>query len=186
MKKMYNMLMMAMMGMMALSMTSCDEDESIAYTLEGTWKGNMYISSEWDGRYYDATYTEITFSKDPYRYSSGTGYWVDYYNNAPWGSYVANHIDWKVDYGTIYIYFREERTSLEIRDYHLNSSRFWGYINDSGTDVKFELYCVDRPNYNNHYWGYDSWDYYWSRTRGADGDSAKTLEKPHRIVRNAK
>ena len=183
MKKMYNMLMMAMMGMMALSMTSCDEDESIAYTLEGTWKGNMYISSEWDGRYYDATYTEVTFSKDPYRYSSGTGYWVDYYNNAPWGSYVANHIDWKVDYGTIYIHFREEGTSLEIRDYHLNYDRFWGYIYDHGNNVDFELYSVYHPSsyYDDYRWGWDDWDYYWSR--GGDGNK---VEMPKRIVRNTK
>ena len=84
MKKLYTMFMMAMMAVMAVSFTSC-EDEEIARTLEGTWKGNMYISSEWDGRYYDATSTEITFLKDPSRYSSGSGYWVegvDYINPA--------------------------------------------------------------------------------------------------------
>lgn len=45
MKKLYTMFMMAMMAVMAVSFTSC-EDEEIARTLEGTWKGNMYISSE--------------------------------------------------------------------------------------------------------------------------------------------
>ena len=38
MKKLYTLLMMAMMGVMAVSLTSCD-DEQIAYTLEGTWRG---------------------------------------------------------------------------------------------------------------------------------------------------
>ena len=71
MKKMYFRLMMAMMGLVAVSLTSCD-DEEIAKTLEGTWKGDMYISSEWDGHYYNATYTEVTFLKDPYAFSSGT------------------------------------------------------------------------------------------------------------------
>ena len=60
MKKQFNRLLMAMLGLMAVSLTSCD-DEEIARTLEGTWKGDMYISSEWDGRYYDATYTVVTF-----------------------------------------------------------------------------------------------------------------------------
>lgn len=77
-----------LLSLATLSLSSCD-DEEIANTLEGTWKGDMYISSEWDGRYYDATYTEITFLKDPYAFSSGTGYWVDYYSDAPW-DYVAN------------------------------------------------------------------------------------------------
>lgn len=186
MKKLYTMFMMAMMAVMAVSFTSC-EDEEIARTLEGTWKGNMYISSEWDGRYYDATSTEITFLKDPSRYSSGSGYWVDYYSNAPW-DYVANHIEWSVDYGSIYVRFIEEGTSLKIRDYHLNRDRFTGYINDHGNDVKFELYNVSRPYYDNYRWGYDSWgyDYYYSRTRGADADSTKPIEKPRRVVRTDK
>ena len=75
------------------TLTSC-EDERIANTLEGTWSGNMYISTRYDGRVYDATYTEVTFLKNPYAYSSGEGYWVDYYSDAPW-DYVANHIEWR-------------------------------------------------------------------------------------------
>lgn len=184
MKKLYTMMMMAMMGLMTVSFTSCDTDKEIAYTLEGTWKGNMYISSEWDGRYYDATYSEITFLKDPYTYSSGTGYWVDYYSNAPW-DYVANHIEWRVDYGTIYVYFVEENSSLEIRDYRLNRDRFSGYIYDHGSNVEFELYNVSRPYYDNYRWGYDSWDYGYYYTRGASADDAAPVAKPKRIVRSA-
>ena len=92
------------------TLTSC-EDERIANTLEGTWSGNMYISTRYDGRVYDATYTEVTFLKNPYAYSSGEGYWVDYYSDAPW-DYVANHIEWTVDFGTIRVYFVEEGTSI--------------------------------------------------------------------------
>ena len=182
MKKIYTMLMMAMM---ALAFTSCDTDEDIAYTLEGTWKGNMYISSYWNGRTYDATYSEVTFLKDPGVYSSGSGYWVDYYSNAPW-DYVANHIDWNVRYGVIHVYFREEGTSLEIRDYHLNYDRFFGMIYEEGHSVDFELYNTSRPNYGNYYWGYDSWyDSYWARTRSTDSDSTKVIEKPKRMLRSA-
>ena len=131
-------------------------DESPNQSLEGTWKGNMYISISYDGRTYDATYTEITFLKDPYAYSSGNGYWVDYYSDAPW-DYVANHIDWKVDYGIIYIHFVEEGTSLRIFDYHLNEDRFYGLFNDSGHNVEFELYHTSSPNWNIYHWGYDYW-----------------------------
>lgn len=173
MKKIYTMLMMAMM---ALAFTSC-EDEEIARTLEGTWRGNMYISTSYGGRTYNATDTEITFLRDPYTYSSGSGYWVDYYSDAPW-DYVANHIDWTVDFGVIYVDFIEEGTRLEIRDYRLNSDHFYGTIYDHGNHVEFDLYNYRRPSgyYNNYRWGYDSW---YSRTRGADGTD---VEKPVRFV----
>jgi len=183
MKKMFTMLMMAMMAMMTF--TSC-EDEMIADTLEGSWKGNMYISTSWNGRVYDATYTEITFLKDPFCFKSGSGYWVDYYSNAPW-DYVANHIDWTVNNGVIHVYFIEEDTSIDIYDYRLSSSRFVGTLNDYGTLVDFDLYNVSHPYsyWDNYYWGYDEWyydDYFWARTRGIGADSAKTIEKPKRFV----
>ena len=164
MKKLYTMIMMAMMGMMAVSRTSC-EDEEIAYDLEGTWRGNMYVHYEYGGRDYTSTYTEITFLKDPNRYSSGTGYWVDYYKDAPWGDYVANHIEWTVDNSVIKVYFVEEKTRMEIRDYHLGRDRFYGEIWDHGNYVEFELYHIDRPNYDSYHW-YDDDEWYWSRTRG--------------------
>ena len=183
MKKLYTMMMMAMMGMMAMSFTSCETDEYIANTLEGTWKGNMYIHSDWAGSTYNATYSEITFLKDPYTYSEGNGYWVDYYSDAPW-DYVANHIEWSVEYGIIKVYFVEDHDYMEIRDYRLNSDHFYGTIYDGGHAVDFELYNTSRPYYNNYSWGYDSWydDYSWSRTRGADADSTKVIEKPRRFV----
>ena len=183
MKKIFTMLTMAMM---ALAFTSC-EDEYIADTLEGTWTGNMYISSSWNNRYYDATSTEVTFLRDPFAFTSGSGYWVDYYSNAPW-DYVANHIDWTVNNGVIRVYFREERTEIEIRNFRLNHNRFVGTIFDNGNFVDFELYNVSRPYsyWDDYRWGYDSWYddyYYWARTRSTDGDSTKVIEKPKRVVR---
>ena len=168
---------MLTMAVMALAFTSC-EDAEIARTLEGTWEGNMYISTSYNGRSYNATNTEITFLRDPYTYSSGSGYWVDYYSDAPW-DYVANNIDWKVDFGVIRVYFVEEGTSLEIRDYHLDDRRFYGTLYDNGRYVDFELYHVSRPAnyYSNYRWG--SYDY-WVRSRS--GADSTTVEKPVRFV----
>lgn len=180
MKKIYTMMMMAMM---ALVLSSCNEDQQIANTLEGTWQGNMYVSSNWNGRTYNATYTEITFLRDPYRYSSGSGYWVDYYSNAPW-DYVANHIEWRVDFGVIKVYFVEEDTSLEIRNYRLNLNRFYGTIYEADNTVDFEMANISRPvnYYDNYGWGYSYWNGYYSRgTRSADSDSVST-EKPRRFI----
>jgi hypothetical protein len=189
MKKNYTTLMMMLIGMMTLTtLTSCnwfDEDEDIAYTLEGTWRGNMKIRSEYGGYTYYSTDTQITFLKDPYRYSSGEGYWVDSYDDAPW-EYVANHITWTVNLGDIDIYFREEGTHLTIRNYRLNDDRFTGTLYDNGQRVDFSLYHTSSPSWNSYNrWGYDSWYdnyYYRSRTtRGLSNDTT-TVEKPKRCI----
>ena len=126
MKKLINnIMMMAFIATTAIVFTSC-EDAKIARTLEGTWRGNMYISSYYGGRSYDATYTEITFLKDPGAYSSGNGYWVDYYSNAPW-DYVANHIEWTVDYGVIKVYFVEENAWIDLYMFALIQFSFEDY-----------------------------------------------------------
>ncbi len=78
MKKISTLITMTFVALMALSLTSCDEDSGIAYTLEGTWRGNMYVSSAYNGRTYNATYTELCFLRDPFRFSSGKGYWIDH------------------------------------------------------------------------------------------------------------
>ena len=180
MKKLYTLMLTALM---ALTFTAC-EDEYIADTLEGTWSGTMFVSTYYDDRDYYATHSEITFSIDPFRFTKGSGYWVDYYSGAPW-DYVANHISWRVDNGNIYIHFREDDTSVVIADYHLSDSRFSGYIADGDNDVYFNLVHTSSPNWDNYrHWGYDDWcdDYYYSRqTRGDGNDSAiATPAKPVR------
>ena len=186
MKKLYTLMLTAMM---AFTFTAC-EDEFIADTLEGTWSGNMYVSTYYGGCDYYATRTEITFNLDPFRFTKGSGYWVDYYSGAPW-DYVANHISWRVDNGNITVYFHENGTSVVISNYRLNDSRFSGYIADGDNDVRFNLTHIASPNWNNYsYWGYDGWyddGYYWSRgTRAAAGDSLKAApaEKPVRRFGN--
>ena len=142
MKKLHTILTIALLAVLSMSFASCDflwnDDDEIAYTLEGTWQGNMYISSKWGDQEYDATYSEICFLRDPYRYSSGTGYWVDYYDNYGWGrNYVANHIEWTVDFRTIKVYFVEERTTIYLEDYRLNDNYFSGISDDMDGQVKF-------------------------------------------------
>lgn len=178
MKRVFTYLMMALMTM--TFMTACDDDDDIAYTLEGTWRGNMYVSEIYNGAVYDATYTEITFLRDPYEYSSGQGYWVDYYDSGtPWGSYVANNIDWSVRNGVLYVYFRQEGTTIEIHDYRLSGGRFDGTIYYGNTTVNFELDHISSPNYGNYHWGF--YDSYYSK-KGSVTRSAGS-GKPERIFR---
>ena len=163
---------MMAMAMLAFSFTSCDDDDEIARTLEGTWEGNMYVSTYWNDRYYDASYTEVCFLRDPYRYSSGTGYWVDYYNDNYWGgyNYVASHIEWKVNNGTIKIYFVEDNESVYIDDYRLNDNYFSGEISwRDGTWNHFSLKHITSPNWGRYdHWGYD---YYYDPYYYANGSS---------------
>ena len=181
MKKFY---LYILMLMPVFTLTSC-EDAEIASTLEGTWKGNMYISSKYGDVVYDATYTEITFEIDPFYFSKGSGYWVDYYDTGRYRTisrdYVANHIDWEVNNRTIYIHFREEGTSMRISDYRLNNDRFYGWIDDGGKDVEFELYHTSTP-YRDYRWGYND-DWYYSRSRGDGASDTTKVEKPIRYVR---
>ena len=185
MKKWYSLWTMLLMAVLSMSFVSCDwwEDEEIAYTLEGTWRGNMYVSSQWDGQTYDATYSEISFLRDPDRYSAGTGYWVDHYSNAGWGrNYVANHIEWRVSNQTIKVYFVEEGTTVWIEDYRLNDNYFTGTIYDGESRVEFSLRHTSSPNWNDYYYGWDDY-YYYSKsvdmTRAADGKE----KAPKRIFR---
>ncbi len=157
--------------------SSC-EDEDIAYHLEGTWKGNMHTGMMYENRPYMSTYTELEFLTDPFRFTKGDGYWVDYYSRAPW-DYVANHFRWEVRDGIIYIRLQDYRYGIEymeIRNYHLGDRYFTGEIlSSSGTWTQFSLEHTSSPNWNSYKYG-DYWydDYYYSNTRSGDS----TQEKP--------
>lgn len=165
---------MMAMAMLAFSFTSCDDDDEIARTLEGTWEGNMYVSTYWNDRYYDASYTEVCFLRDPYTYSSGDGYWVDYYNDNYWGgyNYVASHIRWTVNFGTITIRFIEDDETVDIYDYALNDDYFTGYIRwRDGSREKFSLRHISSPNWGRYdHWGYGDYYYYSNGTSMQDDE----------------
>ena len=91
MKKFTTLLTMAFIALMSISFTSCDDDSDIAYTLDGTWKGNMLV--EYGNQ--KALYSVIRFDQNDGIYS-GTGYWIDYFKGNYWhgNNYIANHITW--------------------------------------------------------------------------------------------
>lgn len=169
---------------MAAVFTSC-ENERIARTLEGTWQGNLYQEYEWGGAVYRPSYTEISFLRDPFSFKSGKGYWVDYFNGYhPWQSdYVANHTEWSVRNGVIWIYLVEDDVEFRISRYRLNDNFFSGEIaGDDGSLGEFSLRHVSSPNWN----GYNDWGsgyaYYVNGTRGAEPSDSILLEKPVRIT----
>ena len=188
MKKLNTYITMMIMALMTLSMTSCDEDVLIADTLWGEWEGQMYVTSYYNGHRYDASYSNLAFDRDPCHYTSGSGYWVDYYSNAPW-DYHANHIRWTVDNGVIRIRFMEDGGYIDIFDYSLNSGYFSGVIyNDYDEALHFRLRKVSSPNdcWDDFRWGwYDNgWDYWSYGTRSTSSDSTSLQPMPVRTFKS--
>ena len=152
MKKFTTLLTMAFIALMSISLTSCDEDSDIAYTLDGTWRGNMYVQY---GNV-DATYSVIRFDQNDGIYS-GTGYWIDYFDRNYWhgNNYIANRITWIVRNRNIYITLLDENSDVVIYDYALGDRKFSGYVEaDNGNRAYFEL-SRDSYNWRDDYdWGY--------------------------------
>lgn len=118
--------------------TSCDEDMLVSHRLEGVWSGNMRTYYENTGHTKDYTRTEISFDRDiQNEYTSGTGYWTDYYLG---GDYTRYRIDWNVDKGHIYVKFRRTNTIIDIYDYKLDNNHFRGSFKDgTHTYTDFDL-----------------------------------------------
>lgn len=152
MKKFTTLLTMAFIALMSISLTSCDEDSDIAYTLDGTWRGNMYVQY---GNV-DATYSVIRFDQNDGIYS-GKGYWIDYFDRNYWhgNNYIANRITWTVRNRNIYITLLDENSDVVIYDYALGDRKFSGYVEaDNGNRAYFEL-SRDSYNWRDDYdWGY--------------------------------
>lgn len=187
MKKLMSIFSMLLLALTATTLVSCDDDSDIAATLEGTWQGKMELETKYQDQYYQVISSEICFLQDPYSYSSGTGYWIDYYQRSPWrNNKVANHIQWTVSNGVINVYFKEEGTSLEIRNYRLYRGLFEGTIYYDDQIVNFSLRQVSSPNWNSYTdWGYDyDDDYYYGgyAKKNVVGTRAQTdsTEKPVR------
>lgn len=172
-----------------MALTSCDS--LIATSLEGTWEGDMYVSTYYGNREYYSNRTQIEFARDPYYYSAGRGYWVDYYDyGAPWDyDYLAYHFDWSVENQVIYIHFLEDNYHAEIHDYHLDDDRFIGYIWYGNEKRRFTLYHTYSPRWDdfcyydwNDYYGYP---YYSPAAPSAESDTL-THPAPLRPVRGVR
>lgn len=140
MKKFTTLLTMAFIALMSISFTSCDDDSDIAYTLDGTWKGNMLV--EYGN--HNALYSVIRFDQNDGIYS-GTGYWIDYFDRDYWhgNNYIANRITWTVRNRNIYITLLDENSDVVIYDYALGDRKFSGYVEaDNGNRAYFELIAI--------------------------------------------
>lgn len=184
MKKITSLMAVIAMAVMSFTLVSCDDDDYIADTLWGVWEGDMQVRVEdYYGNVYYAYETEIAFDRDPYEYASGSGYWIDYYRNAPWG-YYASHITWTVTNNRINIYSIEDDTYYYIYDYNLSDYYFSGWLESEWGDyIQFRMTKTSAPNWNDFEWGWDYWydnyypGYYNYGTRSDNGEKPKLVRK---------
>jgi len=186
MKKITSLLAMIMLAMVPFTLTSCDEDDDIiADVLWGTWEGNMYVTNEWNGHTYHSSRSIIQFDKDPYDYASGTGYWIDYYSNAPW-DYFASHITWSVRDENILIYSREDDAYFYIHNYSLSENYFQGEIEDEfGGWQSFRLRKTSSPYWDGFDWGWGPYSNYVNKKNAKPAASfdSKSDNLPVRKIR---
>ena len=153
MKKIFSLLSVVIIAL--CTFTSCDEDMLVSHRLEGVWRGDMRTYYEHTGRTKEYTYTEISFDRDiEGEYTSGTGYWTDYYYG---GDYTRYRIYWSVDKRNISITFRRTNTTIDIYDYKLDNNHFRGSFKDAGnTYTDFDLTKVkDYEYYGDEDYNYD-------------------------------
>lgn len=181
MKKIYNILALALMAALSLTFTSC-EDEYIASGLEGTWEGYTHMQVKYNGRYYNSTYSYVDFTTDPFRYTSGYGHWVDYFSGAPW-DYLASNIEWRVRDRVIEIYFVEDDYTIYIDDYRLTDNHFRGRVySDGPTDFTFDFVHTSSPNWNRYDYGWYDGGYYYAPSASGKA-TAPASERPQRVLR---
>lgn len=150
MKKLTTIMMMLLFAATTITFTSCEtDDEDIAYSLEGVWKGS--IVSGYYNRYGDYresyTNTQIEFYNDPYHYASGSGREIDY-NRYGWTDVV--YFDYTVRNRNIYIDY-EDGSSVAIYNWEMYNDTFEGEFHDYYTGewlASFRLYYVS------YGWGY--------------------------------
>lgn len=169
MKKIYTYTKLTLIALVALTaFTSCDEDVSLAYDLDGVWQGTItgnYYSYRRGSNDYD---TEIMFHQTGVWGSGGTGYEID--RNIGTGRYTKNYFDWSVKGGRIYLDY-DDGFCIIIRDYETywvgGRMRFRGYFDDYDTGEQLASFNLVKVESSSDY--YDR--YYQKQEAAAQTDT---------------
>lgn len=180
MKKLLTYALVMMMSMMATAtLTSCEDDDQYEADLliSGDWQGYLgeFYRDRWglSGNTYQ---TVIRFNGRGAGSTSGRGYEVDYDTRSPYRDYAYCEFQWSIVQGQITLLYDDSAWSpVYIYDYHLSSSRFYGYMDD-GTrrSIQFDFRNVRFDDWDRYHSGY-YWDddYYYSRSNG--GEAPETV-----------
>ena len=165
------------LALSALMLTSCEEDERIALTLDGMWRGTMYDSyyDHYNG-YFEGNsyYTMFRFNKR----GTYSGYGTER-DEDDFGNIVERDFEWEVNWSTIhlryddvYYYngraFRDNDYRATIYNATIDRYYFTGDMDDNTGNLRRHF----RLEYYANNWGYRSRDI----TRSADEIPVATPE----------
>lgn len=136
--------MMIMAGMaMVMGLTSCEGvwiepaygpahmDYNQSKALSGQWTGNFGMYYSYNGRYYDADFTDVVFYPDYYGATRGYGKQVDWYAYGPY-EYIYHKFNWELRDGIVDLfYYHDTDLNTFIRDYKMTNDYFSGYFGNS-------------------------------------------------------
>lgn len=172
--------------------TSCEEDNKIAFRLDGEWRGDfgMNYTIERNGRLYtfDSFDTYLVFYNDGVMYSThGWGKQVDYYDYGPY-AYQYYRFYWRIRDGKIYLdYPYDPELNTVIYDYRISFGHFTGWFDNS--DVRFDLRKLDDTSYDweyyrgdyiygyNNAWSWGGYYPYYVKTRSNENAGNKNIDK---------
>ncbi|MBR1840368.1 MAG: hypothetical protein IJ782_07290 [Prevotella sp.] len=153
MKKFYNFMALALVAMLTLTLTSCNDDGYIADTLDGIWEGEVSQNYSWRWTNYSRyQYVDMEFITDPYKYAQGYGYEYDYYSDG----YERVRFHFEVRNEVIYIDYADGvHVCIPKHNYTLTRNRFSGEFRDYYTGeylgsfsfVKYTDYRYNRVYY---------------------------------------
>ena len=115
------------------TLTSCETDEDIGYSLAGAF-GKIWYGDFGSSEYGTPLDSEIMFMAGRYD-NAGTGWERTYYQYDGTPCY-SDTFDWEIVNGVLYLYFAHQG-ERRIYNYYIDSNVFSGYQGDS--DSPFEL-----------------------------------------------
>lgn len=135
---------LALMLTATFVLTSCDKDDDIGYDISGTWYGDLQMVHDGER----AEYSEIYFKAEDgvFDWKRGNGYEIDYYRRTS----IRHTFNYEVQNGIIYLDFDDRLLDCSIRDYNVNSSSFYGWMDGRTSSVRFTLY-KERGRYSSDY-----------------------------------
>lgn len=172
---------------MASTLTSCElgyyeygpghMDYQQSKALSGEWTGDFGMYYSYNGRYFDADYTDVVFYPARYGATYGYGKQVDWYSWGPY-EYIYHKFDWQLVDGVVELrYYSDSNLNTFIRDYKMTNDYFEGYFGNSSDRFRLRK-IVDHydwtPYVNTYSYG-DRRDWYGSARQMFEfGDSVST------------
>ena len=160
-----NLLLFALMAFAALgTLTSCEDEEEAAQTLNGVWETtDVMFTRTYKGQTLTPTKTVLRFDQDTNTSTIGYGVAVEYFNNKDI-PVVYHRVKWEVWHrkdGSVGVewYYQETNDKFKTTDYKLNNNEFSGICslnNDDANKKRITFHRGTMPDVSKvEHWGYN-------------------------------